>query len=182
MTESTSLRLAVGITIGFGCLALLWSFLILRRRPGLGDRPSLAVVLLVSLCSWFIYLSPMVLSDIPFMALMLGTAWLTERSLARETGRGAAVGAGVLAGMSVGIRSLGISVAAGIGSMLLFRRKFRRLFWFCLPGLPLTLLWSWPAVSPVLGLSSPVMASDPTRSGSTRKLPAITAATRARGE
>lgn len=159
---------AVGLTLGFGCLALLLTFLMLRRWPGLGDWWALAVVALVGLSSEFIYLSPMVLSDIPFMALMLGAAWLIECSLAAEQGAGTALGAGVLAGLSVGLRSLGIPVAAGIGLLLLFRRKFRRLFWFCLPGLPLTLFWSWPAIRGVLGLSAQVIAGDPTRSGWTQ--------------
>jgi hypothetical protein len=163
-----NVALAAGITIGFGCLALLVTFLMLRRWPGLGDWPALVIVLLVSLCSWFVYLSPMILSDVPFMALMLGAAWMAELSLAQEPGTGTAAGAGLLAGTSVGLRSLGIPVAVGIGLLLLFQRKFRRLFWFCLSGLPLTLLWSWPTVARVLGLSPPAITGDPTRSGWTQ--------------
>ncbi len=160
-----NLALAVGVTASFGCLALLVTFLMLRRWPGLGDRSALAIVALVGLSSGFVYRSALVASDIPFMALMLGSAWLTERSLAAEPGKAAAAGAGVLAGMSVGLRALGITVSTGIGLLLLVRRKFRRFFWFCLFGLPLTVLWSWPLVSAVLGLSVPVVAGDPTRTG-----------------
>lgn len=80
----------------------------------------------------------------------------------------AAAGAGVLAGTSVGLRSLGIPVAAGIGLLLLCRRRFRLLFWFCLTGLPLTLFWSWPTVRTVLGLSAPAVMGNLTRSGWTQ--------------
>lgn len=160
--------LAVGVAIAFGCLALLLSFLMLRDWPGLGDWPALAIVVLVGFSMKFGLFSAAILTDIPFMAFMLGAAWLSERSLAREPGTSAAVAAGVLAGMSVGMRSVGITVAGGIGLLFLFRRKFRRLLWFCLPGLPLTLLWSWPQVSRVLGLSTATFVRNPTQSGWTQ--------------
>lgn len=163
-----NVALGVGLTVLFGCLALLVTFLMLRRWRGVGDWPALFVVLSVSLFSLFINQSATIGSDIPFMTLMFGAAWLAERSLANEPGVGAAAGAGVLAGLSVGLRSLGIPVAAGIGLLLLFRRKFRRLFWFCLTGLPLTLLWSWPAIRTVLGLSGSAKSALVLRSGWTQ--------------
>ncbi len=164
-----NVSIAVGITLSFGCFALLVSFLMLRRWPGLGDWSALGVVLLVGLSGEYLYLSSMVLSDVPFMALLLGAAWLAELSIdATLTPRWCALsaaGAGLLVGLSVGLRSLGIPVAAGIGLLLLFRRQFKKLFWFCLTGLPLTLWWSWPAVSAVLGLHPAVALQDPMRSG-----------------
>jgi hypothetical protein len=163
-----NMALGVGITVIFGCLALLLTFLMLRRWRGLGDWPALAIVLAVSLFSLFILQSATIGSDIPFMALMLGAAWLAERSLAIEPGAGAAFGSGLLVGMSVGLRSLGIPVAAGIGLLLLFRRKFRRLFWFCLAGLPLTFVWSWSSISALLGLSPSLASDDAVRSGWTQ--------------
>lgn len=156
---------AVGLSFGFGCLALLVTFLMLRQWPNLGDWPAIAIVFLVSVGGTFAYQSAFVGTDIPFMAFILGAVYLTERSLERESDSWAALGSGLLAGMSVGLRSLGIPVAMGIGLFLLLRRKFRRLLWFSCLGLPLTLVWSWPTVSGVLGLSPSVAKGDATGSG-----------------
>lgn len=159
---------AVGLTVAAGCMALLFAFLLLREWPGLGDWPALAIVLLTGLCGTFPFFSALVASDVPFMAMMLCGVWLAERSMTGEPGTRAAFASGALVGMSVGLRSLGIPVAAGIGLLLLFRRNFRRLFWFCLSGLPLTVLWAWPAVSALLGLSPSASPQDAMRSGWTQ--------------
>jgi hypothetical protein len=165
---SENVPLALGTTVIFGCLALLVTFLMLRRWPVLGDWPALAIVFLVSSFGTFLNRSAVIGSDIPFMAFLLGGTWLVERSLEREPGTMDAAGAGLLVGMAVGLRSMGIPAAAGIGLLLLCKRKFRRLFSFCLTGLPLTLLWSWPAVSAILGISQPAVTRDATRSGWTQ--------------
>ena len=90
--------------------------------------------------------------------MMLGAIWLAECPGWRSRG---AFGAGLLAGLSVGLRSLGVAAIAGIGLVLLVKRDYRKLLWFSVAALPLTLVWLWPALNgmlhqagahPVLGL------------------------------
>ncbi len=159
---------AVGLNVGFGCLALLAIFLMLRNWPGLGAPQALAIVGLFAFSGYFLYLSATLIVGVPFIALMLWAAWFAERSLAREPGKWAAAGSGALAGMSVGLRLMGIPIVAGIAILLLFCREFRRLVWFCLPALPLTLLWSWPKLEGFARIWAPAAPVDPTRSGWTQ--------------
>lgn len=148
-----NVNLAVGLTLAFGCAALLFAFLLLRRWPGLGEWQVLGIVALCGFSHYFLRLSYEVGTEVPFTAFMLGSIWLAER---RKWGRAGAFATGLLAGLSVGLRSLGIATIAGIGLFMLIRRDWRRLIWFSLAAAPLTLLCLWPALA---------AASHPTVSG-----------------
>lgn len=161
----SNLNLAAALTLAFGVAALVVVFLMLRRWPGVGDWPALLLTALSAFTAYFLYLSVGVMSDVPFMALTLAAAWLAQLSLERDPGVAAALAAGIVAGFSVGMRSLGIAAVAGIGLVMLAKRARRRLAWFCLPALPLTLLWLWPAASSILNLSADPLAAYPTAPG-----------------
>ncbi|HVB99351.1 MAG TPA: hypothetical protein VNJ12_08495 [Candidatus Dormibacteraeota bacterium] len=166
-----NLNYAVGITIALGCLSLVMAFLILRRWPTLGNWPALLAVALVAFTSHFVILSAAVLSDIPFMALLLATIYLAEVSLSgRPTGFLSPIGAGLLTGFTIGLRSLGIAAAAGIALTFLLKRRYRPLAWFCLAALPPTLFFLWPALSALVHPSAARIAIGPNDSGWTQTL------------
>jgi len=167
-----NISLAVGLTLAFGCISLIVAFAMLREWPGMNDWMALAVVGTCGLSSFFLYMSACVMSDIPFLALALAAAWLAERSL--RGGRGTApqaLLAGLLVGLSVGLRSMGVPVAIGIGLLMLLKRKYRQLIWFCVLGVPLTIFWAWPSVAAVLGIAGTSLhIQNPTQSGWTQTL------------
>ncbi len=162
----SNVNLAVAMTLAFGCAALIFMFLLIRRWPGLGDWDTLGVVALCAFSGYFLDLSASVMTDIPFMALMLGAIWLAEISVQVSTShpgkRGfqtrpyklqiaapsasdwAVLGAGALAGLAIGFRTLGAAVVAGIGIVLLVRREWRKLIWFSIAAAPISLLMVWP--------------------------------------
>ena len=149
-----NVNLAVGLTLAFGCAALLFAFLLLRRWPGMGDWPALAVVGLCAFTGYFLELSASVMTDVPFMAVMLGAIWMAERSTRRENKCAYwAFGSGLLGGLAVGFRSLGVAVVAGIWLVLLGRHRYRRLLWFSIAMSPLALLFLWPALAAFLHAS-----------------------------
>lgn len=162
---------AAGLTLAFGCAALLFVFLLMRRWPGMTDGEALAIVALCAFVSIFLQLSVSVLSDVPFMATMLGAVWLAELSTDRP-GKHAywVLGSGVLAGLAVGFRSLGIAVVAGIALTFLLQRNFRRLLLFCAAAAPVALIAMWPAVVAILHPSGPQLAIGPGDSGWTQTL------------
>lgn len=155
-----NVNLAVALTLAFGCLALVLIFLLLRRWPGLGDWDALGVVVLCAFTAYFLDLSGSVLTDIPFTSLVLGAVWLAESAGAQRNGiwtgherpanqpgtkvRWAALGAGALAGLSIGFRTLGAAVVAGIALVWLMRREWRKLIWFCLAAAPISMAMAWP--------------------------------------
>jgi hypothetical protein len=140
-----NVKFAVGLTLVFGCCFLVIAFLLLREWPGMGDLPALVVAGLCVLSSQFLYLSACVMSDVPFCAVALGSAWLAMRSSLRPgQNELTAMGAGLLAGLSVGVKSLGLGVVAGIALYLLLRRRYRLLAWFCVPALLFSVAWILP--------------------------------------
>jgi hypothetical protein len=159
-----NLNLAAALTLAFGAAALVVVFLMLRRWPGVGDWPALMLTALCTFTAYFLYLSVGVMSDVPFMALTLAAAWLAQLSLESDSGA-AALSAGAIAGLSVGMRSLGIAAVAGIGLVMLAKGARRRLTWFCVAALPLTLLWLWPAAASVLHPRGDPLRAYPTATG-----------------
>lgn len=146
-----NVNLAVAMTLGFGCAALVFAFLLLREWPGFDDWQALAVASLCAFSGYFLDLSASVMTDVPFLALMLGAFWLAERRSKRPVT--SALSAGVLAGLTVGFRTLGAAPIAGIGLVLLARREYRRLFWYSAAAAPLALFWMWPTIGAVLHLT-----------------------------
>ena len=128
-----NVNLAVSLTLVFGCAALIFAFLLLRDWPGLDSWSALAIVSLCGLNGYFLFLSASVRTEIPFTAAMLAAVWFSGRP---EAGRRSALVAGVLAGLSVGLRSLGVTVVAGIASAFLLQREYRRCLWFCAAAEP----------------------------------------------
>jgi hypothetical protein len=136
---------AAGMTLVFGCLFLIASFLYLRRELKLADGWALLAVAFCAFNFYVLLLTPSVMSDLPFAALALSAVLLAEPSLRGETRQLAALFAGVLAGLSVGMRALGLAVVAGIVALALVRRRFRPCALFCLGAVPLAAFWLWPA-------------------------------------
>ncbi len=139
-----NVRIAAHVTLAFGCVALIFIFLLLRLWPDLDDWQVLGIVALCAFSRYFLYLSGCVRTEVPFIAVLLAAVWFAER---HRWGSGAAFASGLLAGLSVGFRSLGVAAVAGIGLFLLIRRDFRRVAWFSLAALPIALIWLWPALA-----------------------------------
>ncbi len=182
-----NVTLAAGLTLAFGCAALVFVFLLFRQWPGLGDWGALGVVGLCALTGYFLWLSVSVMSDIPFMASLLGAIWLAESGSCgyapngkssgvpkRAAGMGsrplAMLCAGGLAGLSIGFRTLGAAVVAGMGLTLLMRREYRQLVWFSLAAAPVSLLMIWPQLAALLYPSLAVPVAGPGSSGWSRTL------------
>jgi hypothetical protein len=138
-----NLGLAVWVTAMFSCWFLVAAFEFLRKLAGVGDWTALALVGLVAFHSLFVFLSSAVLSDIPFLALALTAMIVADRGLRPDARLAAAAGAGILAGLSMMIRSPGVAVAAGILAAAVSRRAWRQAGVFCLTAGPLLVAALW---------------------------------------
>jgi hypothetical protein len=124
------------MTAVFGCWSLVIAFQLLRKLNGIGEWPAL---LLVSLCAFqphFLVLSGAVLSDVPFMALVLTVALVADSAMRRDSRIWLGLAAGTLAGLSVLLRTVGIALVAGIFATAVYRRAFRQGIVFCLAATP----------------------------------------------
>ncbi len=134
---------AVWMTAVFGCGSLVAAFQLLRKLNGVGDWPAL---LLVSLCAFqphFLVLSGAVLSDVPFMALVLTAAVVADSAIRSGSRIWLGLAAGTLAGLSVLLRTVGIAVVAGIFATALYRRAYRQGLVFCLATTPFLAAVLW---------------------------------------
>lgn len=134
---------AVWMTAVFGCWSLVAAFQLLRKLNGIGDWPAL---LLVSLCAFqphFLLLSGMVLSDVPFTALVLTGAVVGDTAMRRGSRIWLGLAAGTLAGLSVLLRTVGIAVVAGIFATAVYRRAYRQGLVFCLATTPFLAAVLW---------------------------------------
>ena len=133
----------IGITIFFGCWSLIAAYLLLKRLGGIGDWTALLLTAFLGLHPLFLTFSGRILSDLPFMALALTAFVLADSQITRQGAPFAALVAGAVAGLSVGMRSMGLAVIAGICVAALFRRAIRQGLIFSAAAGIVVALGSW---------------------------------------
>ena len=133
---------AAWLTAFFGCWFLVAAFELLRRL-GLGDWSALIIVALCAFHPHILLLSRSLLSDLPFAAFVVMASLVADSAMRAEAGPGGALVAGILAGLSVTTRSMGLAVMAGIVAAGWYRRAYRQAALFCLAAAPLVLLSFW---------------------------------------
>jgi 4-amino-4-deoxy-L-arabinose transferase-like glycosyltransferase len=139
-----NVTLAIGLTVVFGCWFLVAGFLVARRTLGLGDGWALFATGLCAFNFFALLVSGSVLSDLPFAAMALTAALAADRALERRAHWWWMVAAGALAGLSVGMRTLGVAVLGGIAVVALGRRAWKQAAIFCCVAGPVALPWLWP--------------------------------------
>lgn len=144
----SNLALGVSLTAFFSCWFLVAAFALLRKLKGLSDWPALAMIALCAFEPHFVLLSGSIMSDLPFMALAVTAALAADGGMRRDSRLALAGFAGVLAGLSMMVRTIGVAVVAGILVAAICRRAFRHLAAFCLGTAPFfaAALWA-PHVS-----------------------------------
>jgi hypothetical protein len=138
-----NLKPAIRLTEFFGCWTLVAAFLLLRRF----DISDPAALLLVAFCAFqptFVYLSGLIMSDVPFMALLLTTLVLADAATRVGARLLVVLATGVVAGFSVGFRTIGVTVVAGIFFLALRKRAFREAFLIAVAAVAAMAIESWP--------------------------------------
>src|SRR5579885_3442878 len=136
-------------------LALAVAFLLAceraaRRMFGLSG-PAAALVLLLCACNLVtLYTSTHILSDPGFGALLLLAAMLADNALERTPSVGWAAVAGAVAGLSVGMRTIGVAVVVGVVLHLLLGRRWKASAVAALTGAAASLPWLWPLLTDLL--------------------------------
>jgi hypothetical protein len=122
-----NLAAAVWLVAASGAAFLAGSFVLLRQL-GLGESAALALTAVCALHPVVIHLGGLLLSDVPFMALMVWSLVLAGWALEGKTAsRGFALWAGalMLAVLACLVRTIGIPLLAGLAAATLWRRSYR---------------------------------------------------------
>lgn len=127
----SNLKSAIHLTEFFGCWALIASFFLFRKLLGIGNAAACILVGVLAFQSMFVRMSGLIMSDVPFMALLLAAYALAGDAL-RPAGRWRdAALLGAIVGMSFGLRSIAIAAIVGFLLVGLWRRAFRQSTIFC---------------------------------------------------
>lgn len=139
---------AIAVTVLFGLWYLTSSFIFLRRVVGFRDLESLVITAFCALHPLFIFYSSQVLSDIPFAALAITAIVLAETSNRDRTGDIRIVTSGVLSGLAILMRILGVPVSVGIALALALRRSWKQFTVFCGSVAPFFATIAWRLIFP----------------------------------
>jgi hypothetical protein len=120
-----NLKDGVRLTEFFGCWSLIAAFLLLRKLSGIGEKTALFITALCAFQPVLLRMSGVIMSDVPFAALVLTVLVLGDRVTLPGASLWAVIAAGAAAGLSVGIRTIGISVIVGIFLLAITRRAYR---------------------------------------------------------
>ena len=138
---------AVAVSVFWGCVFIVASFLFFRRIAGFGLRVSLAFTTFCALMSnWLI--AGLVMSDVPFAALCL-IAFLLASLADKQRGNVWAGTSGALAGAAMLVRALGAPVAAGIFLGIGRRSGWKKALAFAAAFLPFSILMLLGSKTPV---------------------------------
>jgi 4-amino-4-deoxy-L-arabinose transferase-like glycosyltransferase len=127
---------AVALNLVFGVVYLLAAFAFLRRLPGFSDRIALLLTAVCALNPRVLFLSANLMADIPFAGLALGACVAAVRANDKKAGPGATVFCGILTGISILVRALGIPIAAGLFVAIALRTGWRKSVTFSACVLP----------------------------------------------
>jgi hypothetical protein len=149
----SNLSLATAIMVAFGCGYVVASFLFLRRYPGIKQYEVLLLTTFCALHPVVLQYSARLLSDIPFAALSIITFITGDQYMRREAGLPGPAITGVLSGLSLLLRVLGVPIAAGIFLCAIYRRAWRQATILAVTIAPffLWVMWTWvikPAPTP----------------------------------
>lgn len=134
---------AVALNLVFGVAYLLAAFAFLRRTPGFSDAIALILAAVCALNPRVLFLSANLMADIPFAAFALGACVVAARVNEEEAKSSATVWCGILTGLSILIRTMGIPIAAGLFLAICLRSGWRKasVFAACVAPFVGALLW-----------------------------------------
>jgi 4-amino-4-deoxy-L-arabinose transferase-like glycosyltransferase len=141
---------AIALTMAFGLAFLLAGFVFLRRLKGIDETEALFLTAFCAFHPLVLFYSGSVLSEVPFCAFALGAMLVANRATQREAKNTAAACCGILAGLTILMRMLGVPVVAGILMAFLARRAWRQLFVFCGCLAPCVVGLAWRVIFPRL--------------------------------
>lgn len=140
-----NLKPAIRMTEFFGCWSLVAAFLLLRKL-GISEPAGLFLTALCAFQPIFLNLSGFILSDVPFMALLLTTLVLADAAARSGARLPVVLATGAVAGLSVGLRTIGVMVVAGVFLLALRRRAFREAFLLAAVAGTAIVIESWPTL------------------------------------
>jgi hypothetical protein len=126
--QNLKVAIAFNVACGFVFLGVAFAFLRTIRELTVPER--LAITALCAIHPMVLFHSANVLPEIPFAALSLGAIALATRAVSPDGGEFESAASGVLSGLSLLTRTLGLPIAAGLFLATVARAKWRKCLYF----------------------------------------------------
>jgi hypothetical protein len=140
-TFPANLKVALELNVFFGFVYVFAAFFFLRSFKSLTDLERVLLVAFCGLHPVVIFHAVNLLSDLPFAAVVLSALALYV-ALPREDEDGwIALCCGLLGGIALALRTLGLPVLAGLMLGFVLQKRWRKLGFFSLGAAPLSLVW-----------------------------------------
>jgi hypothetical protein len=138
-----NLSLALALNLSFGAAYLGAAFVFLRRLPGFSDAVAVMLTAACALDPTVLAMSANLLSDIPFAALTLTACIIAAIASGTDNALGKTICCGILSGLSILVRALGVPVAAGLFVALAMRSGWRKaaIYGACVSPFVVALFW-----------------------------------------
>lgn len=137
---------AVRLTEFFGCWALLAAFFLLRKLPGIGHNVALVLTAVCAFQPFLVRFSGVIMSDVPFAALVLTALALADRAARPKAEAWLVIATGLAAGLSTGMRTIGVAAIGGIFVLALRRRAYRQAILLGIAAALVVGVESWPTM------------------------------------
>src|SRR5439155_20833583 len=118
----------------------------LRRLPGISNIAALVLTAVCAVNPTVLFLSANLMSDIPFAAVALSACVVASGANDKEAPVRSIVFSGILSGLSILIRGMGVPVAAGLFVAIALRNGWRRAAVFAACVLPFSIAFLWRSV------------------------------------
>jgi hypothetical protein len=142
----SNLNAAVALSVLFGMAYVSLAFVFFRQFRALSLAETLLLTAFCALQPSVLLYSGSILSDIPFSAFALAAMLLANAATKRDAPPARAVTCGMVAGVALLVRTLGVPLVAGILAAALFRRAWRQAAFFSASVAPFFLWGAWQVV------------------------------------
>jgi hypothetical protein len=150
--QNLKIAIAFNVACGFVFLGVAFAFLRTIRELTVPER--LAITALCAMHPMVLFHSANVLPEIPFAALSLGAITLATRAVSTDGGEFESAASGVLSGLALLTRTLGLPIAAALFLATMARAKWRKSIYFVGGVLPFAAFSCWRSMHVVV-VSSP---------------------------
>lgn len=154
-----NLTAAATFNIVLGVFYLLTVFLFVRTLKGFSDRAAMMVTAFCALHPYIVALGANLIADIPFAAATLASFVLAARTLRENPASRYAVSCGIVSGISILLKVMGVPIAAGLYLSLAVRGGWRKSAAFAAGVLPFFVSLMWRSILAAPSNAAPIANS-----------------------
>jgi 4-amino-4-deoxy-L-arabinose transferase-like glycosyltransferase len=122
------------------------AFVFLRRLPAIGEAGAVVLTAICALNPRVLFLSANLMSDLPFAALALSACVIASTAIEEKVEPRSTALCGIVTGLSILTRAMGLPIAAGLFFAILSRSGWRKAWVYAGSVFPFVVALSWRSI------------------------------------